>query len=225
MKILVIIWISLCFCLQASSQYYLRGEIRDEQKNPLSNVRIRLSSSEYLYYSGSMGGFGISVPRAVDTMTIIADGFYDNTLAVNTEKFQTIVLKSRFAPLPKPTNRLLSLTKNFSLELRNRWTISEETYSSLIENPFIPADKFPETGFAVNINKASYSNIRRFINMDNIVPPDAIRPEEMMNYFNIHYTQPGADSVFTYQSIISSCPWSASHELLYLNMREKSGAR
>ena len=87
-----------------------------------------------------------------------------------------------------------------------------------MENPFIPADKYPETGFAVNINKASYSNIRRFINMENIVPPDAIRPEEMMNYFNIHYTQPGGDSVFTYQSIISILPLEQDHELLYLNI-------
>ena len=54
--------------------------------------------------------------------------------------------------------------------------------------------------------------------MDNIVPPDAIRPEEMMNYFNIHYTQPGGDSTFNYQSIMSSCPWNAEHELLYLNV-------
>lgn len=151
-------------------------------------------------------------------MTIVADGFYSNTVAVNAEKYQMIVLKSRFAPPPKPTNRLLSLTKNLSSEMRNRWTVDAETYSSLIENPFIPADKFPETGFALNINKASYSNIRRFINMDNIVPPDAIRLEEMMNYFNIHYTEPGGDSVFNYQSIISSCPWNDEHELLYLNV-------
>lgn len=218
MKILLIIWIASCACLQGRGQYYLRGEIRDEQKNPLSNVRIRLSSSEYPYYSGSMGGFGIAVPRAVDTMTIIADGFYSNTVAVNAAKFQTIILKARFAPPPKPTNRLLSLTNNFSMSMRDRWTVGAETYSSLVENPFIPANKFPETGFAININKASYSNIRRFINMDNIVPPDAIRPEEMMNYFNIHYTEPGGDSVFTYQSIISSCPWNTEHELLYLNI-------
>src|SRR5450432_2331670 len=204
--------------MQASGQYYLRGEIKDEQKNPLSNVRIRLQSSEFLYYSGTMGGFGITIPRMVDTMTIVADGFYSNTVAVNAEKYQTIVLKSRFAPPPKPTNRLMSLTKNLSTEMRNRWTVGAETYSSLVENPFIPADKFPETGFALNINKASYSNIRRFINMDNIVPPDAIRLEEMMNYFNIHYTEPGRDSIFTYGSIISSCPWNADHELLYLNI-------
>jgi len=218
LKILLTIWIALCACMQASGQYYLRGEIKDEQKNPLSNVRIRLQSSEFLYYSGTMGGFGITIPRMVDTMTIVADGFYSNTVAVNAEKYQTIVLKSRFAPPPKPTNRLMSLTKNLSTEMRNRWTVGAETYSSLVENPFIPADKFPETGFALNINKASYSNIRRFINMDNIVPPDAIRLEEMMNYFNIHYTEPGRDSIFTYGSIISSCPWNADHELLYLNI-------
>ncbi len=151
-------------------------------------------------------------------MTVIADGFYSNTIAVNADKYQTIVLKARFAPPPKPTNHLLSMTKNLSAEMRDRWTVGAETYSSLIENQFIPADKFPETGFAVNINKASYSNIRRFINMDDVVPPDAIRLEEMMNYFNIHYTQPGADSIFTYQSIISSCPWNVDHELLYLNI-------
>jgi Ca-activated chloride channel homolog len=218
LKILLFIWVALCSCLQVSSQYYLRGEIRDEQKNPLSNVRIRLSSSDYPFYTGSMGGFGINVPHSIDTVTVIADGFYAFRSAVNTDKFQTIILKARFAPPPKPINRLLSLTKNLSLEMRNRWTVGAETYSSLMENPFIPADKYPETGFAVNINKASYSNIRRFINMETIVPPDAIRPEEMMSYFNIHYTEPGKDSVFNYQSVLSSCPWNAEHELLFVNI-------
>lgn len=218
MKILLIIWIAAGCCLEANGQYYLRGEIRDEQRNPLSNVRIKLSSSEYQYYSGSMGGFGITIPRSIDTMTIVADGYYVNTVAVNASKFQTIVLKSRFAPPSKPSNHLLSMTRNLSAEMRNKWTVAAETYSSLLENPFIPADEYPETGFAVNINKASYSNIRRFINMGNIVPPDAIRLEEMMNYFNIHYTEPGTDSVFSYQSAVSSCPWNPQHELLYLNV-------
>jgi Ca-activated chloride channel homolog len=221
LKTVLTIWIALCACLQGNGQYYLRGEIRDEQKNPVSNVKIRLQSSEYLYYSGSMGGFGITIPRLIDTMTIVADGFYPNIVAVNADKYQTITLKARFAPTPKPSNRLLSLTKNLSSEMRNRWTVGAETYSSLLENPFIPADEYPETGFAININKASYSNIRRFINLDNIVPPDAIRLEEMMNYFNIHYTEPGHDSVFNYQSIISSCPWNTAHELLFLNICAK----
>ena len=168
-----------------------------------------------------MGGFGITVPRSIDTMTIVAEGFYPKTIPVNTDIYQTIILKSRFISAPKPSTRLMSMTKNLSPEMRNRWTVGAETYSSLLENPFIPTEKYPETGFAININKASYSNIRRFINMENIVPPDAIRPEEMMNYFNIHYVQPGRDSVFTYQSMLSSCPWNAAHELLFLNICAK----
>ena len=150
MKTVLTICIALCACLQGNGQYYLRGEIRDEQKNPISNVKIRLQSSEYLYYSGSMGGFGITIPRLIDTMTIVADGFYSNTVAVNADKYQTITLKARFAPPPKPSNRLLSLTKNLSSEMRNRWTVGAETYSSLLENPFIPADEYPETGFAIS---------------------------------------------------------------------------
>jgi Ca-activated chloride channel homolog len=218
LKTLPLILIAICCFLQVRSQYYLRGEIRDEQKNPLSNVRIKLCSSDYPFYSGSMGGFGINTNRPVDTMTIVADGFYNYTLAVNTEKYQTITMKSRFAAAPKPTNRLLSLTKNLSPELRNRWTVGAETYSSLIENPFIPTEQFPETGFALNINKASYSNIRRFLNMDNIVPPDAIRLEEMLNYFNLHYVEPASDSNFSFQSAISDCPWNTEHDLLFLHI-------
>ena len=120
MKILLIIWIAICSSLQVHSQYYLHGEIKDEQNNPLSNVRIRLASSEYLFYSGNIGGFGFTVARSLDTMTVIADGFYTSTVPVNADKYQTIVLKARFAPPPKPTNRLLSLTKNLSPEMRNR---------------------------------------------------------------------------------------------------------
>ena len=101
LKILLFILIATFSCLRVSSQYYLRGEIRDEQKNPLSNVRIRLASTDFPFYSGSMGGFGINIPRARDTMTIIADGFYNNTVVVNADHYQTITLKSRFAPPPQ----------------------------------------------------------------------------------------------------------------------------
>ena len=77
-------------------------------------------------------------------MTIMADGFYNNTLVVTADRFQTITLKSRFAPPPKPTNRLLSLTKNLSPEMRNRWTVGAETYSSLLENPFMRLINIPK---------------------------------------------------------------------------------
>jgi Ca-activated chloride channel family protein len=82
----------------------------------------------------------------------------------------------------------------------------------------VPAKKFPETGFAMNIDKASYSNVRRFINMQSTVPPDAVRIEEMLNYFNFGYVAPKKDSVFHAESMVSECPWNPEHQLLFLQV-------
>jgi Ca-activated chloride channel family protein len=212
---------SLLICLSGKAQYYLRGEIKDETNNPISNVKIMLHSSKYLYYSGNLGGFGITLPAPKDSLTISADGYYSSCISVNASQFQSIVMKSRFAPAPKPLNRLMSLTKNLTPEELNRWTVGAETYSSLVENEFLPVTKYPETGFAININKASYSNIRRFLNMDNSVPPDAIRIEEMLNYFHYDYTPPGGDSTFSFRSAVSSCPWNTANQLLFLQVCAK----
>ncbi len=54
--------------------------------------------------------------------------------------------------------------------------------------------------------------------MDNVVPPDAIRLEEMLNYFNIHYEAPGNDSNFSFRSAISRCPWNTANDLLFLHI-------
>jgi Ca-activated chloride channel family protein len=179
-----------------------------------------LHSTGYLYYSGNLGGFGITLTKETDSLTITADGYYSADLAVNASKFQKILMKPRFAAAPKPQNRLMSLTRNLSPEELNRWTVAAETYSSLVENEFLPAKKYPETGFAININKASYSNIRRFLNMNSSVPPDAIRIEEMLNYFHYDYQPPTGDSTFSFRSAISSCPWS-SNKLLFLQVCAK----
>lgn len=221
MKTLLLILYSLTTCLSGKAQYYLRGEIKDESDNPISNVKILLHSSGYLYYSGNLGGFGITLTKESDTITVSADGYYTSSLAVDASKFQKITMKPRFAATPKPQNRLMSLTKNLSPEELNRWTVAAETYSSLVENEFLPAKKYPETGFAININKASYSNIRRFLNMNNYVPPDAIRIEEMLNYFHYNYQAPTGDSTFSFRSAISSCPWNNGNQLLFLQVCAK----
>ncbi len=118
-------------------------------------------------------------------------------------------------------NRLVSVTKDLRLEDRENWTVGGETYSSLLENEFVVSRKFPETGFAIHTDKASYSNIRRFINMNTMVPPDAVRTEEVLNYFNFTYKSPEKDSTFGFDSYVSDCPWNAESKLLYLQVCAK----
>ena len=118
-------------------------------------------------------------------------------------------------------NRLVSITKDMHWDEKHNWSVGGETYSNLVENEFIPAKKYPETGFAINTDKASYSNMRRFINMGSTVPPDAIRIEELLNYFNFGYTSPPKDSVFEFAAHLTTCPWNTDNELFYLKVCAK----
>jgi len=180
---------------------------------------MMIHSSGYIYYSGNSGGFGIPIPRSTDSITISADGFQTYCAKLDASKFQYITLKMLYKPpVAMPKNRLMSLTKDIKPDDWNRWTVGAETYSSLVENDFVSAVKFPETGFTININKASYSNVRRFLNMGTIVPPDAVRIEEMLNYFNFDYTEPLRNENFGFRSYLTECPWNPEDMLLYLNV-------
>jgi Ca-activated chloride channel family protein len=200
------------------AQYYLRGEIKDENNSLLPNVNILLHSSGYLYHSGSLGAFGIPVPQAVDSLTLSSEGFQTLTLRVDASQYQNIILRRFYRPPTVVNRRLLSLTKNFRDADAKGWTVGGETYSSLVENSFIPAERYPETGFALTIDKASYSNVRRFLNMGSTIPPDAVRIEELLNYFNFGYREPPQDSSFKIESQLSECPWNNKNQLLFLHV-------
>ncbi|HYJ37778.1 MAG TPA: von Willebrand factor type A domain-containing protein, partial [Chitinophagaceae bacterium] len=195
--------------------------MKDERNTPLTNVKILVHSNGYVYYSGNTGGFGILLHQSKDSVSFNLEGYQGYSAKIDARNYQTITLKPLYASTNINRNRLLSFTKDLKPEDWNGWNIGAETYSSLLENEFVPARKFPETGFAINIDKASYSNVRRFLNMQTTVPPDAVRIEEMLNYFNFGYTSPKYDSVFSAESIVSDCPWNPENQLLFLQVCAK----
>jgi Ca-activated chloride channel homolog len=207
--------------LLANAQYYIRGEVKDEKNQPLTGVKIILHSNNSLYYSGSSGAFGITTKTLLDSMYFSMEGYDPKTVKINADQWQTITLKILPSYVNRNRPRLISVTKNFNQTSKYHWFVNNETYFQLVENEYVNADKFPNTGFSLNVNKASYSNIRRFINMGSTVPPDAVRTEELLNYFNLHYREPESKDVFKIESQLSSCPWDANKQLLYLNINAK----
>ncbi len=205
----------------AYAQYYLRGEVRDEKNEYLQNVRIRLHSDRLTYYSGSTGGFGISSVRKVDSITLSLDGFEPQTVAISADKYLEVMMKQLSANASKNRPKLISITRDPKLSTKFNWYVSDESYFSLVENEEVETVKFPNTGFSLNINKASYSNIRRFIGMKSVVPPDAVRLEELLNYFNLNYREPEKQEHFRIESQASTCPWNSAKRLLYLNVNAK----
>ena len=208
--------------IPAFSQYYLRGEIKDEKNHPLSNARIFVHSIRAFYFSGATSGsFGINERVLYDSLTITMEGYETTSLRVRTDQWQTIILKATAEAISKSQPKLISLTQDFNKSTNRKWFAGDETYFQLIENDYVRADTFPNTGFSLNVNKASYSNVRRFLNMNSIVPPDAIRTEELINYFNLNYRKPLNDSLFSVESQLTSCPWNQQKQLLFLNVSAK----
>ncbi|MEO6315879.1 MAG: von Willebrand factor type A domain-containing protein [Chitinophagaceae bacterium] len=218
MKNISTILLSLLTCFSLPAQYYLRGEVRDETNTPLANTRILLHSTGYVYYAGSSGGFGIVSGKQEDSVTVSYDGYQEQRLKLNAGNYTNIVLKMQRAVGNLHKSRLVSVTKDMHWDEKRNWSVGGETYSSLMENEFIPAKRYPETGFAINTDKAAYSNMRRFINMGSTVPPDAVRIEEMLNYFNFGYVAPPKDSVFNFDSYLSTCPWNPDNQLFFLKV-------
>ncbi len=221
LKSLFINIILVCFVVNCSGQYYLRGEIKNEKSEPLQNVKILLQSDKLLYASGTGGGFGISSRYKNDSVTVSLDGYETTTVGINADKYLEIAMKPLSSNASRNRPKLISITKDQKFTTKYSWYISDESYFSIVENETVNTEKFPNTGFSLNINKAAYSNVRRFISQQSVVPPDAVRLEEMLNYFNLNYKEPEKNDIFRVESNFSTCPWNEEKRLMYLNVNAR----
>ncbi len=97
-----------------------------------------------------------------------------------------------------------------------------EGYSAIHENGFKDVLHAPLSTFSIDVDRASYSNVRRFLNMGQLPPKDAVRIEEMINYFSYDYPEPEGKHPFSVYTEISECPWNEDHQLLHVGLKGKS---
>lgn len=98
---------------------------------------------------------------------------------------------------------------------------NNESYAEVIENPFESPKTAPLSTFSIDVDNASYTNIRRFINNGQPVPKDAVRVEEMMNFFKYKYPQPQGQHPFSIATEYSESPWNPKHKLLKIGLQGK----
>jgi Ca-activated chloride channel family protein len=95
-----------------------------------------------------------------------------------------------------------------------------EAYERIDDNPFLRASAEPLSTFAVDVDTASYANVRRFLMaQDTLPPPDAVRIEELVNYFRYHYKPPTADVPFAVDVEVTRCPWRPEHRLARIALK------
>ena len=96
-----------------------------------------------------------------------------------------------------------------------------EQYDYIAENNFKSVHSNPLSTFSIDVDAASYSNIRRFINSGQLPPTDAVRIEEMVNYFAYNYPQPDDKTPFAVYTETAPCPWSKEHRLAAVALQGK----
>ena len=99
---------------------------------------------------------------------------------------------------------------------------NREQYDVIDENPFVAVAADPLSTFSIDVDRASYSNVRRFIMQDAQLPPrDAVRIEELVNYFPYSYAEPEGDDPLAIHAEVGAAPWKAQHRLVRIGLQAK----
>ncbi|MDZ7963595.1 MAG: von Willebrand factor type A domain-containing protein [Nostoc sp. DedSLP03] len=96
-----------------------------------------------------------------------------------------------------------------------------ENYNRIEDNPFHRVGNDPLSTFSIDVDTASYSNVRRFITQGELPPKDAVRIEELINYFTYNYPQPKGDRPFSVTTEVAAAPWNPQHKLVQVGLQGK----
>ncbi len=231
--------------------FTVSGTITDEAGNPVVGASVIVKGTRVGTSTDFNGFFKLSVPDNGKTLVISAVGFdakeisiigktsVSITLVATTKSMQEVVVMG-YAPVRK-----MALTESASSlygkvsgvqvtsangDMQDYFKKDEpglysdfdrEGYDKITENKFLKATDNPLSTFSIDVDAASYSNVRRFLNQGQLPPAGAVRIEEMVNYFKYEYPQPGNKDPFTVNTEISDAPWNPEHKLVLIGLQGK----
>lgn len=189
MRLTALISLLVLAHFSAISQYYFTGEVEGLHGDKLQHVQITVLSTGSVYRTGVEGDFAITSRLADDTLCFQSEGYEPYKTTIHSTDVLKITLNAlSTARMPKKASLL-----------------------SLQDGP-------ARVSFADHSNGVSYQLVKRFLEMGDMVPAEAVKIEELVNYFNTTYELPDSPTCFHTSSALVSCPWNNSHRLLLLNV-------
>ncbi len=136
----------------------------------------------------------------------------------STMKYKEMKQDAQMAPEPMMTlmEEIEPIEDGEELPIANNNT---EEYDRIYENPFLLATENPQSTFSIDVDVASYANVRRFLTDNTLPPPDAVRIEEMVNYFSYDYPAPEGEHPFSIITEGSESPWNSEHKLVHIGIK------
>ncbi|AZA84456.1 VWA domain-containing protein [Chryseobacterium lactis] len=218
-----------------------RRKRKEEIKNTANNINLG-----YLGSNNQVMIRGVASINAGNEPLYIINGEVSNSEGlrslINTKKIKTLnIVKGTAATAiygSKAANGVVVVTtkrlsrkekkrmEQLQEEIEKQKQISpasnDESYDSFVENPFESAHSQPLSTFSIDVDNASYSNVRRMINNGQVVDKNAVRIEEMINYFKYDYPQPKNAEPFSINTEYNESPWNPGHKLLKIGLQGKN---
>lgn len=158
------------------------------------------------------------VPDATSLGEVIVTGVAANSRS--SRKMAFSVAPERSEDVEHVTSQRIKGFKNKRFYVHDDYfKPSNESYAEIEENGFKSPWKNPYSTFSIDVDAAAYSNVRRFINNGQLPPADAVKIEEMINYFTYDYKSPKGDHPFGVEQEVSAAPWNNDHKLVHVGIQ------
>lgn len=177
------------------------------------------------------GKYSITVSEQDTELSFNYIGYKTQTIKIGNKSVINILLQENENSLTEVTvsgygskTKEMSVGSSSSIMIRgvNNQQFNTESYRAINENGFHTAKTEPLSTFSIDVDAASYSNVRRFINNGALPPADAVRIEEMINYFDYEYPQPTGNDPVNIITEMANAPWNPQHKLVQIGLQGKT---
>jgi Ca-activated chloride channel family protein len=234
---------------EVKQDHKITGTITDvENSSPLPGVNVLVKGTSIGTTSDAKGNYEIILPQPSGVVVFSYIGYktlevkvnnrqvVDVKLTPDVEMLQEVVTIHRSRAVAKKAKKeeqaayvIMESEAKMAAPVapmsvmadENRVNHNTEEYEAIEENGFRDALKNPLSTFSIDVDAASYSNMRRFLNQGQMPPKDAVRIEEMVNYFTYDYPQPTSNDPFSITTEMSDCPWNKNHRLVHIGLQGK----
>ncbi len=191
--------------VNAGSKVTLRGNTSiSNNGEPLVVIDGKVSTMEALNEMKSKKIKGINVLKGTEGTALYGSQGANGIIVVNTKKGNYKAPKASQIARSEPTR------------------MDNESYTKIYENQFKNTSLDPLSTFSIDVDKASYSNVRRLINNGQFIPADAVKIEEMVNYFDYDYPEPSGEHPFSINTEVARTPWNESTKLVKIGLQGKT---
>jgi len=213
--------------------------------NPLADVSVSIKETSLITKTDGKGHYEIQVPEQRNVLVFSLKNYLTKEIKMNGRQ----LIDAYLSPVPEikepdiahrkyDRGKVIKSTLPATMEMEMSYDMSysgnyihnevqipahnTEEYSSINENIFHNPSRNPLSTFSIDVDAASYSNIRRFINSSQMPPKDAVRVEEMINYFDYEYPQPEGQDPFSVNTELAICPWNTDHYLVHIGLQGRN---